>query len=182
MKAQRLRVIVSWHWVSNRLYLTVSMMFNRLRTIWPKGYQHGSLGKSHQKGDYKQAMLKNGSSWASALVAFRQGHREGGSEVRQWPRCPWSLGGPSGGLWASRGPWTSGGLWKWHWQISLCNIEDLFFLEIASKSEKNCGHFLFFFEVHKAGDAQYLSWPLAYVWLSAPLQTINDISIAFCGK
>ena len=33
----------------------------------------------------------------------------------------------------------------------------LFFLEITSKSEKNCGIFLFFFEVHKAGDAQYLS-------------------------
>ena len=42
-------------------------------------------------------------------------------------------------------------------QISLWNIEDLFFLEITSKSEENCGIFLFFFEVHKAGDAQYLS-------------------------
>ena len=31
-----------------------------------------------------------------------------------------------------------------------------FFL-ISSKSEENCGIFLFFFEVHKAGDAQYLS-------------------------
>ena len=28
---------------------------------------------------------------------------------------------------------------------------------ITSKSEENCGIFLFFFEVHKAGDAQYLS-------------------------
>ena len=28
---------------------------------------------------------------------------------------------------------------------------------ITSKSEGNCGIFLFFFEVHKAGDAQYLS-------------------------
>ena len=33
----------------------------------------------------------------------------------------------------------------------------LFFFEITSKSEENCGIFLFFFEVHKAGDAQYLS-------------------------
>ena len=57
-----------------------------------------------------------------------------------------------------------------------------FFLEITSKSEENCGIFLFFFEVHKAGDAQYLSGPWSYVWLSAPLQTINDSSIAFCGK
>ena len=32
-----------------------------------------------------------------------------------------------------------------------------FFLEITSKSEGNCGNFLFFFEVYKAGDAQYLS-------------------------
>ena len=28
---------------------------------------------------------------------------------------------------------------------------------VESKSEENCGIFLFFFEVHKAGDAQYLS-------------------------
>ena len=28
---------------------------------------------------------------------------------------------------------------------------------ITSKSEENCGIFLFLFEVHKAGDAQYLS-------------------------
>ena len=27
--------------------------------------------------------IQYGSSWASALLAFRQGHREGGSEVRQ---------------------------------------------------------------------------------------------------
>ena len=32
-----------------------------------------------------------------------------------------------------------------------------FFLEITSKSEESCGIFLFFFEAHKAGDAQYLS-------------------------
>ena len=32
-----------------------------------------------------------------------------------------------------------------------------FFLEITSKSEENWGIFLFFYEVHKAGDAQYLS-------------------------
>ena len=57
-----------------------------------------------------------------------------------------------------------------------------FFFEITSKSEENCSIFLFFFEVHKAGYAQYLSRPWAYVWLSAPLQTTNDISIAFCGK
>ena len=33
--------------------------FNRLACFWPKGYQLGSLGKSHQNGDYlKQAMRK----------------------------------------------------------------------------------------------------------------------------
>ena len=35
-------------------------MFNRIRAIWPKGYQRGSLGKSHRNGDYvKQAMRKS---------------------------------------------------------------------------------------------------------------------------
>ena len=32
---------------SNSLFL-----FNRLRAIWPKGYQSWSLDKSHQNGDY----------------------------------------------------------------------------------------------------------------------------------
>ena len=27
-------------------------IINRLRAIWPKGYQHGSPRKSHQNGDY----------------------------------------------------------------------------------------------------------------------------------
>ena len=35
-------------------------MFNRFACFWPKGYQRGSLGKSHQNGDYlKHAMRKN---------------------------------------------------------------------------------------------------------------------------
>ena len=34
-------------------------LFNRFACFWPKGYQLGSLGKSHQNGDYlKQAMRK----------------------------------------------------------------------------------------------------------------------------
>ena len=34
-------------------------MFNRFACFWPKGYQPGSLGKSHQNGNYlKQAMRK----------------------------------------------------------------------------------------------------------------------------
>ena len=35
-------------------------MFNRFACFWPKGYQRGSLGKSHQNRDYlKQAMRKS---------------------------------------------------------------------------------------------------------------------------
>ena len=35
-------------------------MFNHLRAIWPKVYQRGSLGKSHQNADYlKQGMRKS---------------------------------------------------------------------------------------------------------------------------
>ena len=30
-------------------------LINRLRAIWPKGYQHGSLRKSHQNGDFLKA-------------------------------------------------------------------------------------------------------------------------------
>ena len=40
---------------------SVNLMFflNRFACFWPKGYQLGSLGKSHQNGDYlKQAMRK----------------------------------------------------------------------------------------------------------------------------
>ena len=94
-------------------------------------------------------MRKNGSSWASALVAFRQVHREGGSEVRQWPRFPWSLGGPSGGPWALRGPWTSGGVWKGHWQISLWNIEDLFFWRSYQNPKKIVAFSSFFLKFTK---------------------------------
>ena len=40
----------------NKLVMTLAHFqqvkkFNRLRAIWPKGYQRGSLGKSHQNGD-----------------------------------------------------------------------------------------------------------------------------------
>ena len=30
-------------------------IINRLRAIWPKGYQRGSLRKSHQNGDFLKA-------------------------------------------------------------------------------------------------------------------------------
>ena len=43
-----------------RLQARVLMFINRLRACWPKGYQRGSLGKSHKNGDYlKQAMRKS---------------------------------------------------------------------------------------------------------------------------
>ena len=36
-----------------------SILFNRFACFWPKGYQRGSLRKSHQNGDYlKQTMPK----------------------------------------------------------------------------------------------------------------------------
>ena len=34
--------------VSREIYV----LFNRFACFWPKGYQRGSLGKSHQNGDY----------------------------------------------------------------------------------------------------------------------------------
>ena len=35
-------------------------MLNRSARFWPKGYQRGSLEKSHQNGDYlKQALRKS---------------------------------------------------------------------------------------------------------------------------
>ena len=46
-------------------------MLNRLRAIWSKGYLRGSLGKSHQNGDYlKQAMRKSFPT-KFELAAFR---------------------------------------------------------------------------------------------------------------
>ena len=46
-------------------------MFNRFACFWPKGYQLGSLGKSHQNGDYlNQAMRKNCLPAGIELAAF----------------------------------------------------------------------------------------------------------------
>ena len=36
-------------------YLAKPILINRLRAIWPKGYQRGSPRKSHQNGDYLKA-------------------------------------------------------------------------------------------------------------------------------
>ena len=43
------------------IFLTTRLLFNRLRAIWPKVYQRGSLEKSHKNGNYsvKQAMRKS---------------------------------------------------------------------------------------------------------------------------
>ena len=35
--------------------ITNAKIINRLRAIWPKGYQRGSLRKSYQNGDYLKA-------------------------------------------------------------------------------------------------------------------------------
>ena len=41
------------------MVLFTTKYFNRFACFWPKGYQLGSLGKSHQNGDHlKQAMRK----------------------------------------------------------------------------------------------------------------------------
>ena len=129
-------------------------MFNRLRTIWPKGNKRKSPRKSHQNGDYlktsyaKKWLFPGLPRW---LPLGRATERWG-----QWPRGPWSLGDP--------------------WASFVCGTSKtfFFFFEITSKSGENCGIFLFVFGVYKAGNAQYLSWPRADVWLSAPLQTINE--------
>ena len=45
--------------MQNKKNNTFLAFFNRFACFWPKGYQLGSLGKSHQNGDYlKQAMRK----------------------------------------------------------------------------------------------------------------------------
>ena len=36
-----------------------SLVFNRLRAIWPKGYQRVSLGKNHQKGECLKQEMRN---------------------------------------------------------------------------------------------------------------------------
>ena len=47
------------HYIANNLSANKLIRFNRFACFWPKGYQLGSLGKSHQNGDYlKQAMRK----------------------------------------------------------------------------------------------------------------------------
>ena len=47
------------------------LMFNRFACFWPKGYQRGNLGKSHQNGDYlKQAMRKSCLPTGFEPVAF----------------------------------------------------------------------------------------------------------------
>ena len=40
--------------------LAIVLMFNRFACFWSEGYQRGSLGNSHQNGDYlKQAIRKS---------------------------------------------------------------------------------------------------------------------------
>ena len=45
-----------------------NFLFNRFACFWSKGYQRGSLGKSHQNGDYlKQAMRKKSDATEKSL-------------------------------------------------------------------------------------------------------------------
>ena len=75
---------MSWHCVSNRLYLIVSIMFNRLRTIWPKA--QWLPARKLREEPLERRLLKNKQCekmalpWASTLVALRQGHREGDND------------------------------------------------------------------------------------------------------
>ena len=62
------------------LYSLQESMFGRLRSFWPKRYQRGSLGKSHQNGDYlKQAMQK--SCYSPTGFESLSGHCFGGSSL-----------------------------------------------------------------------------------------------------
>ena len=46
-------------WRHNQHLINNLRHFNRFACFWPKGYQLGSLGKSHQNGDYlNEAMRK----------------------------------------------------------------------------------------------------------------------------
>ena len=38
--------------------LARAFIINRLRALWPKGYQRGSLRKSHQNGEFLKDFLK----------------------------------------------------------------------------------------------------------------------------
>ena len=52
-------VVVRCAYVQKPAGFPVEIFFNRFACFWPTGYQLGSLGKSHQNGDYlKQAMRK----------------------------------------------------------------------------------------------------------------------------
>ena len=55
------------------------LIFNRLRAIWPTGYQRGSQGKSHQNGDYlkkasnaKKLPSRGNPKAAGSILAERQ--------------------------------------------------------------------------------------------------------------
>ena len=76
-------------------------------------------------------------TWNKRCFEIReQSHREGGRGV-QWPRDPWTLGGPWGGPWASvrplasagptKGPWAREGPIKMTLRNQHVRSEDLFF-------------------------------------------------------
>ena len=81
------------------------MMFNRLRTIWPKGYQHGSPWKSHQKGDYLKT--SNAKKWlflgfcAGRLLA---GPPRGGKRGETMTPVPMEFRRPIRGPMGFKGP------------------------------------------------------------------------------
>ena len=107
-------------------------------------------------------------TWASALVACRQGHREGGSGGTMTPG-PMELRGPI------RWPMDFRGLMEMtlkNWFVE--HLRSFFFFGDHIKIRRKLWHFPLLFWSLQTGDAQYLSWPRAHVWLSAPLQAINE--------
>ena len=64
-----LSLLIAEHQARN---LWILILFSRLSAVWSTGYQRGSLGKSHQNGDYlKQAMQKSFPSTKFEPAAFK---------------------------------------------------------------------------------------------------------------
>ena len=84
--------------------------------------------------------------WASALVAFRHGHRKGGAGDTMTP-----------GSMDSRGPMSFKGLMEMTLTSQFVEHRRPFFLESHQNPEKIVAFSSFFFGVHKPRDALYLS-------------------------
>ena len=149
-------------------------MFYRLRI--PSGLKATSAKPGEEPPERRlfknKQCEKNGSSWASALVACRQGHREGGLG-RQWPRGLWSLGGPL------EGPIDFRGLMEMTLTNQFVEHRRSFFSEITSKSGEYCGIFLFFFGVYKPEMPNIWADPEPTFGSRRPCKQLTSTCIAF---